>query len=81
MANREDGFYWVLLNDKWQVAEYCDVYWFIAGTDDVFTDDSDFQEIGDRVFREPKIKSYDMKCSCGRTLHQHTYCQVCDNDE
>jgi len=25
--------------------------------------------------------NYDMKCSCGRTLHQHTYCQICDNDE
>ena len=25
--------------------------------------------------------SADLKCECGRNLHIHRYCNVCDNDE
>ena len=83
MANRDYGFYWVLLNGKWQVAEFADRYWFIIGSDDVLVNDSDFEEIGDRVLREPKVESCAANIcpDCGREAHIQVYCQICDNDE
>ena len=81
MVNREEGFYWVLYDSNWEVAYWeSSEHWTRIGSSSCWRDD-DFEEIGDRVWREPKVESFDMKCSCGRTLHQHTYCQICDNDE
>jgi hypothetical protein len=30
---REEGFYWIRRDDKWEVAEYVDGDWFTAGND------------------------------------------------
>jgi hypothetical protein len=82
MANREDGFYWILFQREWQVAEFntsVTAKWYVVGSEETISE-SHIDEIDERrIYREPP--SYDMKCSCGRTLHQHTYCQICDNDE
>ena len=81
---RDDGFYWVLLNDEWQVARFKkypyinSCIWFLTGSDEEFSD-SDFEEIGDRVWREPKVeKSITIECKvCGRpfgdklSLYEH----------
>ena len=80
---RDDGFYWVLFCDEWQVAQWRlkRKIFLIPGIEQDISE-SEVNEIDERrVYREPILKSYDMKCSCGRTLHQHTYCQICDNDE
>lgn len=29
MKKREDGYYWVIWNDRWVIAEYCDGYWYL----------------------------------------------------
>lgn len=56
MANRETGFYWILIEDRWQVAYYASaVYgWEICGENGFFPE-FNIKEIGDRVYREPKL--------------------------
>ena len=57
---REPGFYWVSVwgGDDWRVAEYRTVkdgrkYWLVCGDADQW-DETDFEEIGERVERPTK---------------------------
>lgn len=50
--NREDGYYWVKINDEWTIGEYkfnengyC---WNLIGTDESFND-SNLEKIGPRI--------------------------------
>ncbi len=49
-SSRESGFYWVNWLGNWEVAQWYQGVWLIAGLGDNFKD-SDFQEIGERVER------------------------------
>lgn len=84
--NRDDGFYWVLLNDKWQVAEFKNgksfgSYWKTIGSDEAW-DDSDFTEIDERrVYRDPPI--FEQKCCffVGVLNEPHAKCRECGREE
>jgi hypothetical protein len=51
MPERPDGFYWVRMGSRWEVAELSDgEFWYQAGSDSTLRDSS-FDEIGERVER------------------------------
>jgi hypothetical protein len=78
---RDDGFYWILFQREWQVAAWSQNWgWQLIGLDGQ-VGESSIEEIDERrVYRNPPENCI-AKCSCGRELHQHAYCQICDNDE
>jgi len=41
---REEGYYWVKVDDKWVVAEYYDCAWFHTGTEMVYGEPSIINE-------------------------------------
>jgi len=60
-SERDDGFYWVRTRsgrqnecvDDWTVGEWHDGNWFVVGCE-LFLDDSDIAEIGERITRDAK---------------------------
>ncbi len=50
--NRENGFYWIMLHDKWIVSEWHHNEWLIPGYDIDDWQDHDLQKIDDKqIFR------------------------------
>lgn len=50
---RENGFYWVCFNGKWEISEYIyNKYWMATGSSLIFTDE-DFNEIDENQLERP----------------------------
>jgi len=46
----ELGYYWILVDDRWTVAQYLgNGFWECSGFDDVGLTDFDIQKIGPRI--------------------------------
>lgn len=55
----KNGFYWVKLNNEWEIAEYVEIgannWWSFTGVDDTYSS-SDLEEIGDYIETPDKYK-------------------------
>lgn len=51
---RNNGFYWVRIEDVWGIASYDDGYWFITGSEEIFKEE-EFAEIGEEIIKN-KLK-------------------------
>ena len=53
MKKREDGYYWIKLDNdkKWYLAELDEGFWFIIGNEREFYD-SEIAEVGERIIKK-----------------------------
>lgn len=54
---RQNGYYWVVYNSKWTIAEYYGKYWGLAFDENVFYD-HDFDEIDERPITREQFERF-----------------------
>ena len=60
-TDRENGFYFVKVNDNWMIALWTEEKWFEIGSLSVYSD-SDYQEIDEsRIIRTRSVTLKDME--------------------
>ena len=52
MNKRQEGFYWIKINNIWTIAEYSDSRWWIPGREEPILNDSDIYEIDEQIIEK-----------------------------